>query len=127
MRLSVQLVFAMASAGLLPLHTAQAAEAVSCRIPQVLLCEGCARELRISVGGGGECTVTFKPGAASEQTRATAGTGMVTVMVEPLRERVFVPRPGADEERVARRPHFAGPGAGRPRPRCFSYNGQEFC
>ena len=127
MRFPVQLAFAAVSAGLLPLQTAQAAEAVACRIPQILLCEGCARDLRISVGSGGECTVTFKPGVASEQTRANAGTGIATVMVEPLRERVFVPRPRADEERVARRPHYARAGAERLRPRCFSYNGQEFC
>lgn len=102
-----------------------AGEAVVCRVPHNVVCEGCATNLRLSLDRDGRCRISFTPGPYSSGAEA----GFVTILVDPNLWRAAA---GVEEERPAprrfRRPAAAARENNGPAPsRCFTYNGQAFC
>jgi hypothetical protein len=87
-----------------------------CQIPLALLCEGCARNVEISLQPGGSCRVSFDPSRAGAATPA----GKVDIQIQ-------TPAPPPRATRVAfyrrSRVALARPLSGR----CFAFNGHEYC
>jgi hypothetical protein len=92
----------------------------SCQIPAALLCEGCARNIEISLLPGGVCRVSFNAAsAAAGANDAAVPVGKVDIRIQtppsPPRRMAAYTRP-----RVA----LARRSSGRS---CFLFNGHEYC
>lgn len=88
---------------------------VTCNIPRALLCEGCARDLTITLRGG-RCHVGFN---ASEPTSASRDSGSLTVHVDHAPPDGLKPRKPRKSRVAARQ--------SAPAERCFIFNGRRFC
>lgn len=116
-----------------------AARAQTCNLPEIAICDGCARKVMITVKPNGTCTVAIETGPATgagqPRIRIGAGTDLTGAPVEAaprgetrLSIGVRVERPAP---RVVTRVLRASPSPRPVRPlseqRCFYYNGQQFC
>jgi hypothetical protein len=112
---NVRLIALALIGGLAAVNGAEAGQYV-CQIPLALLCEGCARNVEISLQPGGSCRVSFTPSPAGSATP----TGKVDIQIQ-------TPAPPPRPTRVAfyRRSRVA---LARPSlSRCFAFNGHEYC
>lgn len=114
-----RLLAAGAAVALIVAPTAKASEYL-CRVPRALLCDGCARQIAITLQSGGGCRISFTPADVSPSQLPVRATETFEFRVEM--SPMAVPR----LQRRWRTPRVA---LARPPPNsgCFVFNGQKYC
>lgn len=105
------------SAGSLLLLAAPVGEAAAatCYIPRVVLCEGCVKDLRITIAKDGSCHIGFD---GSQPTAIGTDGSAVKISVEAPEQRL---------ERTSRTTRTRPQSRDYRRPACFEAYGRTYC
>jgi hypothetical protein len=89
----------------------------ACQVPVAVLCQGCAKDVVISLQPGGGCRVSFNPVVGATPPPA----GAVSVRIETPSA-----PPRAPRSAIYRRGRVAIARQSSSHP-CFAFNGQQYC